>query len=351
MKRESVSILTVAALIGAFVPGCAASRALRRVSEPREGRPLNKRVAIVYSSKYQISLGGLERLHPFDIHKYRHIYTQIVKDGLVLPEDVYVPEPISEQEILRVHTPRFLESLRRSGAVAAYLEAPPVAILPAFVVERGLLGPIRHATGGTLLAARKALECGVAINIGGGYHHAKPDAGEGFCVYADIPIAVRALQAEGKIRRVLVVDLDVHQGNGTAVCFSGDGDVFTFSMHQADIYPIPKERSDLDVDLLDGDGDEQVLRLLAEHLPDLFEKAKPDIVFVVAGCDMLDGDPLASLTMTLEGIVERDSKVVDECVRRGAPVVVTLGGGYSADAWRVQYAGIRRIIRTHGLET
>ena len=306
------------------------------------------RVAVVYSRHYQIRLLGLERLHPFDIRKYARVYTQLVKEGLLKPEDVYVPEPITDEAILRVHTRQFLESLKRSATVARHLEAPLVGVLPAGTLRRGVLKPFRYATAGTLLAARQALQHGVAVNIGGGYHHAKPDRGEGFCIYADIPIAIRALQAEGKIRRALVIDLDVHQGNGTAVCLADDRDTFTFSMHQRDIYPIPKERSDLDVALESGAGDEEFLDILRPHLSALLRDARPDIVFLVAGCDTLAGDPLASLSMTEQGIAERDAMVIDACVRRNVPVVMTLGGGYSADAWRAQYRSIRRVIETHG---
>lgn len=344
-----VRMLLLLALPGlCLLSACGAWRALRQVGRPREGSALNKRVAIVYSSRYQIGLAGLERLHPFDIHKYVHIYTRLVKDGLLKPQEVYVPEPISEEAILRVHTRAFLESLKSSRTVAAYLEVPAVGVLPACMLRRGVLRPFRCATGGTLLAARRALQCGIGVNIGGGYHHAKPDAGEGFCIYADIPIAIRTLQAEGKIRRALVIDLDVHQGNGTAICLADDDETFTFSMHQRDIYPVPKEKSDLDIELEAGADDETFLRILSENLPALFERARPDIVFLVAGCDTLAGDPLASLKMTEKGIVRRDMMVIGACVRRGTPVVMTLGGGYSANAWRAQYASVRGIIQTWG---
>jgi len=305
-------------------------------------------VAIVYSRHYQIDLGGLEKLHPFDIHKYRRIYMQLVEDGLVRPEEVYVPEAIPWEMIRLVHSQAFVDGLESPRTVATYLEAPTVGALPSGVVRRGVIEPFRCAAGGTLLAARQAPGCGIAVNLGGGFHHARPEAGEGFCIFADIPIAIRVLQAEGRIRRALVIDLDVHQGNGTAECLAEDPTTFTFSMHQGDIYPIPKARSDLDVELRAGVGDDEFLGLLRRRLADLFAAARPDIVFYVAGCDTLAGDPLASLIMTEQGIVRRDAMVIDACVERSVPVVMTLGGGYSTDAWRAQYASIRRIIETHG---
>ena len=310
---------------------------------------MKDKVAVVYSKHYQINLGGAERAHPFDIRKYAKIYLKLNTEGLLRPEDVFVPEPVSREDLLRVHTAEYLESLKDSKNVAQYLEAPLMAALPGKVVDAGVLNSFRYATGGTILAGRLALTHGIAINMAGGYHHAKPDLGEGFNVYADMAIAIRRLQAEGLIKRALIVDLDVHQGNGSAVIFTGDDDVFTFSMHQGDIYPVPKETSDLDVELPAGTGDERYLGVLAEHLPAVVARAEPDIVFLQAGADTLDGDPLAALRMSHEGVVRRDAMVIDMCAKLGIPVVMCLGGGYSEGAWEAQYLSIRRTIEQHGL--
>lgn len=309
---------------------------------------MNSRVAIVYSEKYQIRLGGFEKLH-LHPQRYDHTYQKLLTGGLISPEDVFVPAPATDEQILLAHTEEFLASLKKPSCVAQYVEVPILAMLPAKLIETGVLSAFRHATGGTIQAGRLALEHGIAINIGGGYHHAKPDAGEGFCIYNDLAIAVRVLQGERRVGRVLVVDLDVHQGNGTVVCLAGDDDVFTFSMHEYDIYPIPKATSDLDVELTPGLADEDYLKLLGEHLPVLFEKSQPQIVFLQAGADVLRDDPIANLALTEDGLVRRDAMVIDECVRRGVPVVMTLGGGYRQDAWEVQCASIRRTIQTYGL--
>jgi len=322
---------------------------MKQVKSPRRGRVYNNRVAIVYSKHYQMSMGGLERLHSFDIRKYARIYLKLNTEGLLRPEDVFVPEAVSEDEILLVHTRKFLMSLKDSPTVARYLEAPVVAPVPNALVDAAILNAFRYATGGTILAGRLALKHGIAINIGGGYHHAKPDAGEGFCIYADMPIAIRVLQKEKLIRRAMVIDLDVHQGNGTAVCFAGDDSAFTFSMHQGDIYPIPKEKSDLDIELKSGTNDREFLRILRKHLDDVIDRARPDIVFLQAGCDTFAEDPLASLAMTRAGIVKRDAMVIDECVERRIPVVMVLGGGYSRQAWKIQYDSIARTLRRYGL--
>ncbi len=165
-------------------------KAVKEVKSPRTGRALNDRVAVVYSRHYQVNLLGFERLHPFDINKYVRIYMQLIDDGLLVPTDVFVPTPITRTDILRVHTQAFLNSLNDPGKVARYLEAPPLGIVAPKLLDLGMIEPFRYATGGTLLAARLALQYGIGINLGGGFHHAKPNAGEGFCIYADMPIAI-----------------------------------------------------------------------------------------------------------------------------------------------------------------
>ena len=342
-----VSQIGFAALFCLLAGGCM-QPAMKAVQQPRAGRPLNHRLCIVYSQHYQISLGGFERLHPFDINKYAKIYLRLVRDGLIQPEDVFVPESISREDLLSVHTSHYLDTLQNPAALAGYLEFAPAALALPGVNDAIILQPFRHATGGTLLASRLALQYGMAVNLGGGYHHAGPETGGGFCVYADMPIAVRVLQAEGRIRRALIVDLDVHQGNGTALAFAGDKDVFTFDMHEEDIYPIPKEHCTLDVRLSAGTDDRMYLKLLKQHLPGVFDRARPDIVFLQAGVDPLAVDSLAHLKMTPEGIVQRDGLVFAAAASRKIPVVMVLGGGYSKDAWYTQYLSIRRTIETYG---
>ncbi len=347
-RRAGRTRLACAGMSALIAAGCVPPRAIREIERPREGAALNDRVCIVFSQHYQISLGGMEKLHPFDINKYARIYLRLVEDGLLRPEDVFVPEPISRDDLLRVHTPAYLERLRQPARLAEYLELPVAALLPSGVIDAGILQPFRYATGGTLLAARLAMQHEIAINLGGGYHHAEPGRGGGFCIYADMPVAIRTLQAEGRIRRALVVDLDVHQGNGTDICLQGDETVFTFDMHEEDIYPVPKAASTLDVPLPADMGDQSYLALLAKHLPDVFDRARPDIVFLQAGVDVLEGDPLAHLWLTCDGIVRRDGMVFAEASRRKVPIVMVLGGGYSKDAWLVQYRSIAAVIRCYG---
>jgi len=307
-------------------------------------------VAIVYSGEYRVDLGGVEQLHAFDVNKYARIYEQLEADGLLAGRPAVAPEPVSDDDLRLVHSDVLLRSLDSSRHIAEYLEAPVLAMLPVSVLRDTILRSFRWATGGTILAGRLALGCGIAVNLGGGYHHAKPHRGEGFSIFNDIAVAVRRLRADGLFRRVLVVDLDVHQGNGTAVIFADDADTFTFSMHQEELYPLPKAASDLDVGLDVGTDDETYLARLGEHLPRAFDAARADVVFYQAGCDTMRDDPLADLMMTEAGIVERDAMVVAACVERGLPVAMTLGGGYAPDAWHVQYASVRHLIDAYGLE-
>jgi len=347
-RWAGVLILLAALAAGWIHVSCIPPKSFQAVKTPRPGRAIGRKVALVYSKHYDINLGGAEKLHPFDIHKYAKIYLELQREGYVRPEDVFVPRPVSQDEVLLVHTPEFLESLADSRTVARYLEAGIVGWMPAALVDAGILNAFRWSTGGTIEAGRQALQHGIAINLGGGYHHAKSGAGGGFNVYNDLAIAIRVLRREGRITRACVVDLDVHQGNGTAAIFAGDEAAFTFSMHQRGIYPIPRETSDLDIELPAGTDDEAYLEALREALPDVLDRAKPDLVFLQAGCDTLAGDPLAGLAMTAEGIVRRDAVVIDACVERGIPVAVTLGGGYSPGAWSAQYRSIARTIDRYG---
>jgi acetoin utilization deacetylase AcuC-like enzyme len=186
------------------------------------------------------------------------------------------------------------------------------------------------AAGGTTLAARLARERGIAVHLGGGFHHAFPDHGEGFCLINDVAIAIRTLQREGLVQRAAIVDLDVHDGNGTAAIFRDDPAVFTFSMHQERNYPALKPPSDLDVTLEDGTSDAEYLALLEHHLPDLFSRHRPDIVLYLAGADPYRFDQLGGLGLTMSGLRRRDEVVFTHAARAGVGVAVCLAGGYAA---------------------
>ncbi|HOI55485.1 MAG TPA: histone deacetylase [Phycisphaerae bacterium] len=346
-RRRVKSLAAVLVLMPFCAVSCSGCRTAFESAtwDARAGRVLNGQAAVVYSSRYEIDLLGLEKSHSFDIHKYRRMAQALVAGGYLAPSDFFVPEEADEALLRLVHTPEYLANLRRSSYVARCLEQKAVAGLPGGVVDSRMLRAFRVTTGGTVLAARQAMRCGLGINLGGGYHHAHADRGEGFCVYADVPIAVRRLQRDGLVRRVLLVDLDVHQGNGNAAVFAGDAEVFTFSIHQENRYPHPKAESDLDRGLWPPVDDAAYMSVLAEELPPLLDSHRPELVVLLGGVDTYRDDPLAGFGMTAEGIVARDEYVVDQARRRGMAVLYVASGGYSEQAWRIQYASIGNLLR------
>ncbi len=256
--------------------------------------------------------------HVFPAGKYRILARRLEERGWVL---LPVETPVSWEDLRLVHTPAYLEDLRH----ARWTPRTRFSEIP---LTSGIVEAFRLMAAGTLLAARQALEAGGCFHIGGGFHHAYPDHAEGFCYVNDLAFTVRKLQQEGMIRRAAVVDLDVHQGNGTAFIFADDPTVFTFSMHQEDLYPVPKESGDLDVGLPRGTGDDPYLTALRKHLPRVWA-FEPDLLLYQAGVDPFREDQLGGLALTVEGLRERDRLVIEGAVRRGIPVVVTLGGGYA----------------------
>jgi len=350
MRRSNsrCGLLLAAAILLAWLAAGCTSPAMKATMAPRDGEVLDGKVAVIFSANYDISFGGIENLYPFDIHKYKHIYYQLVNDGLIRPEQVFVPEEVSREDLLLVHSEHYLATLREPRRVAKYLEFDPVKFMPIGWIDKCLLRAFRYASGGTLLASRLAVKHGMAVNLGGGYHHARPESGGGFCIYADVAVAVRKLQKEGVIQRALLVDLDVHQGDGNAVCFRNDNDVFTFSMHEEDNYPIPKAQSDLDVGMDAGVDDDQYLSVLSKYLPGCIRRAEPDIIYLLAGTDVYQGDRLGHFEMTREGIIKRDLYVFEQAARRGIPIVMVLSGGYSKASWWLHYGGIREILMKYG---
>jgi acetoin utilization deacetylase AcuC-like enzyme len=286
-------------------------------------RLLSKRYPFrfVYSDEYwMVDLGR----HIFPVRKYRLIYERLLVQG-VGKESFLTPLPALDQDILRVHSAKYVRKLQSGDLSRSEIEALELPFLPELTRFAWL-----HM-GGTILTAETALREGLAFHIGGGFHHAFADHGEGFCVLNDTVVAVEKLRAEGRIARPLIVDLDVHQGNGTASMYAGRKDVFTYSLHQMDIYPAEKPPSTLDAGLWSGDGDEKYLAVLRADFPRILEEYKPDFVFYLAGADPLAGDKLGGLTCTLQGLAERDRLILEESRGRGIPVAVALAGGYGRD--------------------
>ena len=261
--------------------------------------------------------------HRFPMSKYDLVPEQLLYEGTVTPASFFAPEPLSAETILRTHTPEYYRKLLQQELSAKEIRAIGFPMRPE-LVRRG-----HFIAGGTLECARIARREGVALNIAGGTHHAFADRGEGFCVFNDIALAANELLHTGEARKVLVIDLDVHQGNGTAAIFADEPRVFTFSMHGARNYPVRKEKSDLDIALPDGTGDAVYLEQLSATLPGLLDAVNPDLTFYLSGVDTLATDKLGRLGMSIAGCRERDRYVLEQCRRRNLPVAVSMGGGYS----------------------
>lgn len=274
---------------------------------------------VVFSPRYSIDIGP----HVFPMRKYALVAERLVGEGIIARADIQEPEPASDEDVTRVHDPGYASRLRQ-GTLA--LEEILQLEMP---WSPGLADLAWLASGGTLAAARAALAHGLAAHIGGGFHHAFPDHGEGFCALHDVAIALARLLRDGAIARALVVDLDVHQGNGTAAIFAGEPRVITFSMHQENNYPRIKPPSDLDIGLDDGMEGPEYLALLHEHLPRLLATAQPELVLYVAGVDPYLHDQLGGLALRLTDLAERDRTVIEMARDAGAAVALTLAGGYA----------------------
>jgi acetoin utilization deacetylase AcuC-like enzyme len=256
--------------------------------------------------------------------KYELIPEQLLREGTVTETHFFAPAEIDERWILTTHTAAYWEDLK-AGRISARMQRKI-----GFPWSEELVRREKIITQGTLEGCHFAREHGVAFNVAGGTHHAYPDRGEGFCLLNDVAIASNYLLANGLARRVLIIDLDVHQGNGTAVIFRHEPWVFTFSMHGRENYPLHKERSDLDVELPTGCPDDAYLSRLHQTLPPLLDAQRPDFLLFIAGVDVLATDKLGKLGLTREGCRERDRLVLTEAKTRGLPLVVTMGGGYSS---------------------
>ena len=255
--------------------------------------------------------------------KYRLLRERLVQGGVLAADELREAGLIDRSSLLLAHAPEYLDAV-----FSGTLEFAALRRL-GFPWSKGLVARSRASVFGTVAAAREALEAGFGGNLAGGTHHAFADHGNGFCVFNDIAVAARVLQREGLIDRAVVVDLDVHQGDGTASIFAGDESVFTFSMHGAKNFPFRKERSRLDVELPDHCGDAEYLEQLERHLPRVLDAAGAQILFYQAGVDPLAEDVLGRLDLTLEGLRRRDRIVLQAARARGLPLVLTLGGGYA----------------------
>lgn len=302
---------------------------------------------LVYSDDYYLPIGA----HVFPAEKYQHIHKRLLETGVAEESDFLNPQPATDQDILLVHTPQYVQKLKTGGLSAREELELEVPYSPELVRAFWL------AAGGSIMAAQQALKDGVAFNLGGGFHHAFPDHGEGFCMIHDVAVAIRRLQRDDQITRAMTVDCDVHQGNGTAAIFAGmripgaplpshsastlnaalpakmrnahHGDVFTISLHQDNNYPAWKPPSSIDVDLPDGIGDDEYLAWLDNALSSGLRQFEPELLCYIAGADPYREDQLGGLSLTIEGLKRRDELVFRVAHARNLPVMVTYAGGYA----------------------
>jgi acetoin utilization deacetylase AcuC-like enzyme len=277
--------------------------------------------------------------HRFPMAKYSMLRERVARDGICGPGELLTPRAVTDEEILRAHAPEYLERV-----VCGTLTDKEVRRI-GFPWSEKMVERSRRASGGTLGACLAALDEGFATNLAGGTHHAFSDRGEGYCVFNDSAIAARAVQAAGLVESVVVIDTDVHQGNGTAAILRGDPTVFTFSIHGAKNFPFHKEESDLDAPLPDGAGDTEFLATLESGLEATLDAADADLAIYLAGADPFEGDRLGRLSVTKSGLAERDRIVLQTCRERGIPVAVTMAGGYAReveDTVDVHFQSIRR---------
>ncbi len=271
------------------------------------------------SAHYEIPL---PEGHRFPIAKYALLRDTLLAEGVVATSRMHDPERTPIEDVRRAHDAAYIDRLLQ-GSMPAVEQRTLGFPWSEALVERSL-----RASGGTLAAAAHALDAGIAMNLAGGTHHAFATHGEGFCVLNDVVIAIRALRARGRLRRAAVVDLDVHQGNGTHALLAGDDGAFTFSMHGRRNYPFRKVAGRLDVELEDGTRDDEYLGRLAEVLPAVLAEARPDLVFYLAGADPHEGDTLGRLGLTFEGLMRRDALVLEAARAVGVPVAIVIAGGY-----------------------
>ena len=300
-------------------------------------------IPIVYHPSYNITAFGLEKRHPFDGRKYRRIHDALVARDLRRPGDFARPRPASRADLLRVHSAGYLRSLKSPETLARILELPIVRRLPGPFVDWRILRPMRFAAGGTALACRLALDRGLAINLGGGFHHASADRGGGFCVYADAAMAAEILREQGKVVAVFVVDLDAHQGNGTASIFRERPWAQILDLFGEDLFPAVKEPEDFPIPVPAGLAGPAYLDLIREALPNALDASRPDLVIYNAGSDVFEGDPLGRFRLTRSEVADRDLLVVDMVRERGIPLAMILSGGYSTESWRIHADAIEGI--------
>ncbi len=308
------------------------------------------KLPIVYHPGYNISLFGLEKLHPFDSCKYGHVYDYLIEQQLIKSSEFHQPTEVTNQQLLIIHPQSYLDSLDSLATLARITEIPIDYIPQMFssLVLPSIITPMRLATGGTILATQLALKKGWAINLGGGYHHAKDCEGGGFCAFADIPLAINILlQKNSKLQKVLIIDLDAHQGNGHEWIFRDNDAIAIFDIYNEDIYPHDEEAKKAityNHPVHSGINDARYLALLKKQLPIALADSKPDFIVYNAGTDILAGDTLGRMNISKQGIIERDAFVFGEAFKRNIPITMVLSGGYTKQSAGVISKSVENLL-------
>lgn len=332
-----------------------------RVAEIKLRSVIYNKAVFIYDSKYNMSFFGFEKLHSFDSKKYEKVYNSLIEFG-VSTDRFYKPRMVTDQELLTVHTEEYLDSLKSTKKVLQIAELWPNKIalkaickcIPNGSLQKRIIDPMRRATAGTATAARIAFDkkknC---VNIGGGFHHAKRNSGGGFCYFADIPYAVNCLWKTHKNLKVMIVDLDAHQGNGYEDIFCSDNRVSIFDVYCVNNYPMDqfvKKYITYDFPIFSGIKDKEYLELLGNNLPVAMDNSKPELIIYNAGTDPYENDPIGKMSLTKEGLVMRDELVFEFAKNRGIPVCMVTSGGYSKDSAEIIASSLKNLIAKKYLE-
>ena len=309
------------------------------------------RPAYVYSPGYDFRLPELEALERSNLHRFDGLRAErawqlFLAGGDVSPGDLIEPREVTRAELELAHSPEYLDSLDSPEVIAGILEIPSAAAAPIELLDRRILAPMRLATGGTLLATQRSLQTGLVVQLAGGYHHAKPTRGEGFCVYNDLAVAIRWALEEGGLERAMVVDLDAHQGNGLSEAFADDARVAILDAYNRNIFPgdeLARRGLRWDLPLTTGTCSETYLGTLMDALPAALDEFEPQLVLYNAGTDIVAGDPLGLLEVSPGHVVARDLLVIEQTVQREIPLVVTPSGGYTDESHQLIAATLSEV--------
>lgn len=310
----------------------------------------NQKLPIVFHDNYDIGFWGIEKLHAFDSKKYGKVKKYLQAKFRLSNNSFHQPDIISDKDLKLVHSNRYLKSLNQSATIANITELALLKWTPNFILQRAILKPMRLATAGTVLGAELALKHGWAINLSGGYHHAKSDSGGGFCIFADIPLAIKKLRINNPNLKVLVIDLDAHQGNGHEAILANDPNSFIFDVYVEHNYPYDmqvRKHIHFNYPVKAFIQDAEYLDLIKAELPKALEKVKPDLIIYNAGTDVFEKDPLGRMSITKEGIKNRDFIVFSEAQKRNMPILMVLSGGYTKESSQIIAESISQILEKY----